>query len=910
MNDDNNVNSKDSNSSINAKVININYNSLFNNKHIIMLTIDSDTTEIVDANPAACSFYGYSHSDLTKMLISNLNTLTKQEIDVEISLSRTQQKNHFFFQHRLCSGEIRNVEVQSGPVNIMGRELIYSIVNDITEQKKVINGLVEFNNELEKIVEEKTSALEEINAQLEEEISEHLNTEENLKKSLLEIEDLYNNVPCGYHSLDEDGTFVRINDTQLKWLGYKREEIIGKKTFSEVLTPDSLNTFLGTYSNFKINGYVKDLEFDLIRSDGTILTVLLSATANMDNNGNYIMSRSTCYDITEHRKIKDALRDLNSSLESIVIERTNQLQDINAELEESNALLEESNAMLEEEISERENIGMALKRSEELYRSVYDNSPLAFSIWDREYKIIDWNRRAEELFGWSKSEVIGKRFVDFLVPQKINAAISMVALDILNSSIPSITFNENITKDGGILLCEWHNSLLHDDWGNLIGAISVGLDKTDTIKAEKEIVQAKEQLEGVNYELSTINISLKNEIAERIKIEEALLEAKIDAEQANTAKSQFLANMSHEIRTPMNGIIGMTDITLMTELKGEQREYLNIVKSSTTLLLRILNDILDYSKIEAGKMNLESEPFDIRETIKEVIDLFIVAANQKQLFIKLSIDSKIPHKIIGDSIRLRQILSNLVGNSVKFTLMGGVSINIILVKKQARRVLLKFIVSDTGIGIPEDKIDKLFKRFSQVDDSINKKFGGTGLGLAISKKLIEMMDGEMGMESTESIGSDFFFTTYFGIDEDYTTVISEESSIFDYLPIEKESKKKILLVEDDDVSRNIAEILLKKKNYQVVLAKNGREAVDIFEKEIFDLILMDINMPYLDGYSATALIRLKEQATAVQTPIIAMTAYALSGDRDKCIKAGMDDYISKPIDFNELFRVVDIWLDK
>jgi two-component system, sensor histidine kinase and response regulator len=655
-----------------------------------------------------------------------------------------------------------------------------------------------------------------------------------------------------------------------------------------------------------------------------------------------------------------------------------------------------------------------IRQSEHKLALHINQTPLTVIEWNLAGEIIEWNPAAETLFGYQKSEVLGRKMVGLLLPEDAREQADREWNTLLAEKVGRHVTYENLTKDGRTVLCEWYNTPL-DSEGVVICVASLVQDFTERFRMEEELKQMRDSA-----------------------IESARL------------KSEFLANMSHEIRTPMNGVIGMTGLLLDTPLNDEQRDFAEMIRFSGDSLLTIINDILDFSKIEAGKLQFDTVDFDLTNAVEGSIELLSDRTQAKGLELLSLVHSDVPTLVCGDPGRLRQVLTNLIGNAIKFTEHGEVVVRVEKEVENEKDVLVRFNVTDTGIGITEAAQAKLFQPFMQADGSTTRKYGGTGLGLAISRQLVELMGGEIGMTSIPGVGSSFWFTarlkkqasqavtlgidqvslagldtlivddnptnllilahqldswgsmheeaesgamalkllrsaamrgkpydlaildlmmpgmdgfelaraikadpliagvplvllTSFGQRGDST--VAKQAGIAAYLtkPVrkaqlfeclanvinqsdkstggsmpEKEpsvltkhfvqenrpmSTKLILLAEDNVVNQKVAVRQLKKLGYRADAVADGNEALEALGRIAYDLVLMDCQMPELDGYQATAEIRRREGLRR-HTPIVAMTAHALEGDRDKCIAAGMDDYLSKPVKLDELEAVL------
>lgn len=691
------------------------------------------------------------------------------------------------------------------------------------------------------------------------------------------------------------------------------------------------------------------------------------------------------------------------------------------------------------DITERKQLEKMLIRERDKAKQLLDIAGVIILALDREEVVTLINERGSEILACRKEEIVGKNWIEAFLPRRIRDELKADYKKLVSGDLELVEYLENpiLTSRGEERMIAWHNSVVRDENGEIIGTLSSGEDITDRKRAEVELLKAHDDLEMkvlerteelayAKEELETTNEELQIELEEQKRIEEELLKAKEKAEDASRAKSDFMATMSHEIRTPMNAVIGLTGLLLDDGgLSAEQRDFIETIRTSGDALMTIINDILDISKLDAEKVMLEEQPFNLKSCIEEALDLVAIRAAEKGLNLSYTVDKNVPTNIIGDPSRLRQILSNLLNNAVKFTNAGNVKL-IVSSQQLDGTYKIHFAVEDTGIGIPMDKMDHLFKPFSQVDASVTRRYGGTGLGLAISKKLVELMGGKIWAESEIGKGSTFHFTIEIPVTSDepkpllsavqpqmvgkrilivddsrtnrrvlgvqaytwgmlpVTASSSQEAlkwiqrgddfdvailnmnmpgmdgltlareirrtndvlpivmltrvgehvpsdlvdrslnkpikpsqlhdvlmGVFSKNPIQEKSlltvksemlTPRILLAEDNVSSQKVTLAMLKRLGYSADAVANGLEALQALGRQHYDIVLMDVRMPEMDGLEATQIIRKRWPKNGLK--VIAITAYALEGDREKCLDAGMDDYISKPVRLDELEGVL------
>lgn len=522
--------------------------------------------------------------------------------------------------------------------------------------------------------------------------------------------------------------------------------------------------------------------------------------------------------------------------------------------------------VISRDITEIKAANELVKESEEKYRGIIENLKLGILEVDNDDKIIKAYPQFCSLFGYSEDELISKSPIELLLDESSQEIMKQQNLERIKGK--SGAYEVPLIKKNGDVA-----------WVIISGAPFNGIDGKPK---------------------GTMGIHL--DISERKKMESDLREAKLKAEELNKVKEMFLANMSHEIRTPMNAIVGMSELLEQTNLDQSQTSYLSAISSSSKNLLIIINDLLDFSKIDSGKLSLEVVGFNLNKLINKTAETVSLKADENGVDVICKVDKNLPITLKGDPTRLGQVLLNLLSNAVKFTINGSVMLSVNLVKKENNKYWVEFTVKDEGIGISKEELTTIFKDFSQAKDSTSRLYGGTGLGLSISQKIVHLMDGDLTVRSELNNGSEFLFTIELE-EVDFEDIVNESND--NYVIKSNFRQRNILLVEDNPVNSLMAKTILEKWNCKIDLAENGIESIEKLKTQSYDLVLMDMTMPKMGGIEAAQIIR---NELKIKTPIIALTANAISGYSLKCLDAGMNDYLSKPYNQIDLNKVLTKWI--
>lgn len=751
------------------------YRSFFSKTTIAMLIIDPCDGTIVEANAAACAFYGYSADTLKTLRVVELNEVPPAQLNHEMTRITATPQTLFHVRNRLASGEVRDVEVYTGPIELQGRTLLYSIVHDISERKRI---------------------------------------ERTVRESEERVKTLGDNLPDGaiYQLLmpAEGGRrFSHMSDSIQRLTGISAAEAMANSaTLYSAIHPEDAPRVAEKEAEALRRLEIFRTEVRFFHRDGGLRWLSLSSAPRRLDDGGTVWDGAVV-DVTARKAAEDELREAQA-----VAHLGSWRLDIPAN---------------------------QLTWSEETYRIFGIPAGTPVSV-ETVFQHIHPDDRAAMAEGWRRAMAAGE-------------------------------------------LLEIEHRL-------------VSGEETRWVR-----LRAKFRLDRDHRPQECLGTTL--DITGLKQAEERLVQAKQAAEAANEAKSRFLANMSHEIRTPMNAVLGMSHLALQSAREPHQRDYLEKIETSAKSLLHILNDILDFSKIEAGHLNLEQIPFSLRALLDQVVEPLRPEAERKRLELLTDFAPDLPDRVRGDPLRIRQVLLNLTSNAVKFTEQGQVRLQVVrLETAEDGRERIQFDIHDTGIGISDDQQHQLFLPFTQADDSITRTHGGTGLGLAISRQLTELMGGRLECRSVPGRGSVFSLIL---------ALMPTDQAPQAELPAndsgnwrQRFAGNRVLVVEDDAINRQVAQEVLRRLGLETDVANNGKEALRLIDRNRYDMVLMDLHMPVMDGYEATR--RLRERYSPTRLPIIAMTADAYSGDRDRCLAAGMNAHLSKPLDTDGLPNELARWI--
>lgn len=762
----------------------------------------------------------------------------------------------------------------------------------------------ELNQNLEEVVKKRTNELENINKELQSENAERKATEEKLFSQKKFLNEILDNVQEGIGIINENKTFVFANKSLNKL--FNETEITNKNILDffdieqkKIITSQKAKTEIDNFITYEV----------ILKCKEETKTLQFFIKARFSSDDYHIGDLITVLDITQEKKTEKKLLDYKNDLEEKVTKRT--------------AELRESNNQLYIEVNERILAELKYRR----FKAISDNANYGSAIVDMAGRVMYINNYYAEIHGYKPNDIIRKN-IDLLHSEKQYKKVEEMNLMLKEKGEYSAAEVWHINKDE-VEFPMLMSAKIIKGRGDKHALVAItAIDISERKQAEELIKQKNNELEiqrniavrqrdELENRSSELEKAFKKSSKQHVKLQKALMrinEQNEELEKANREirvssklKEIFLANTSHEIRTPLNAILGFTNLLLNTQLQEKQFSYLKYIKTAGDNLLVIINDILDFSKIEAGKLTLEKIDFDFRHIIKSAINTLNIKALSKNINLSLYIDPAIPEVLKGDSVRLNQILTNLLGNGIKFTDRSGkVNLEIYQQEKNDNKVKLMFKVSDSGIGIREEKLRILFESFTQAESDTSRKYGGTGLGLSIVKRLVELQSGRIHVDSKVSQGTTFSVYLTFDIGKIEDIAIME--------PVVKMTNKiknlKILLVEDNGFNQQLAVDTLKEWNSEIEIdiAEDGQKAIDKLEENTYHLILMDIQMPIRDGFETTIYIRKEMPSPKNKIPIIAMTANAMQHEKEKSIKIGMNYYITKPFIPDDLFTKINLVL--